>query len=113
MSLHETAGLVLAQVGGDAGSLMGLLPMVLIFAVLWFIMIRPQMKRQKEHKALVAGLAKGDEVITAGGMVGRITKVSDQYIGVEVSDLANQPVEITIQRASVQMVLPKGTMKSL
>ncbi len=113
MSLQETAGLVMAQAAGDAGSLMSLLPIVLMFVILWFLMIRPQMKRQKEHKALVAGLSKGDEVITAGGMVGKITKVTDQYIGVQISDLADQPVEILIQRGSVQTVLPKGTMKSL
>lgn len=113
MSLHETSGLVLAQAAGDAGSIMSLLPIVLMFVILWFLMIRPQMKRQKEHKALVAGLAKGDEVITAGGMVGKISKVTDQYVGVEIADLADKPVEILIQRASVQTVLPKGTMKSL
>lgn len=113
MSLQETAGLVMAQAAGDAGSLMSLLPIVLMFVILWFLMIRPQMKRQKEHKALVAGLSKGDEVITAGGMVGKITKVTDQYVGVQISDLADQPVEILIQRGSIQTVLPKGTMKSL
>jgi len=113
MSLQDTAGLVLAQFGGDAGSLMGLLPIVLMFVVLWFLMIRPQMKRQKEHKALVASLAKGDEVITAGGMVGRISRVTDTYIGVEVSSLADKPVEVLIQRSAVQTVLPKGSMKQL
>lgn len=113
MSLHDTAGMVLAQAGGDAGSLMGLLPIILMFVILWFLMIRPQMKRQKEHKALVAGLAKGDEVITAGGMVGKITRVTEAYIGVEVSELADKPVEILIQRTAVQTVLPKGTMKQI
>jgi len=66
MSLQETASVVLAQVGGDLSSLTGLLPIVLMFVILYFLMIRPQMKRQKAHKALVAALAKGDEVITAG-----------------------------------------------
>lgn len=113
MSLQDTAGLVLAQAGGDAGSLMGLLPIVLMFVILWFLMIRPQMKRQKEHKALVAGLAKGDEVITAGGLLGKITKVTDSYIGVEVAELADKPVEILIQRTAVQTVLPKGTMRQI
>jgi len=113
MSLQDTAGLVLAQAGGDANSLMGLLPIILMFVILWFLMIRPQMKRQKEQKALVAGLAKGDEVITAGGLVGRITKVTDSYIGVEVAELADKPVEILVQRNAVQTVLPKGTMKQL
>jgi preprotein translocase subunit YajC len=113
MSLQDTAGLVLAQAGGDANSLMGLLPIILMFVILWFLMIRPQMKRQKEQKALVAGLAKGDEVITAGGLVGKITKVTDSYIGVEVAELADKPVEILVQRNAVQTVLPKGTMKQL
>ncbi len=113
MSLQDTSGLVLAQAGGDANSLMGLLPIILMFVILWFLMIRPQMKRQKEQKALVAGLAKGDEVITAGGLVGKITKVTDSYIGVEVAELADKPVEILIQRNAVQAVLPKGTMKQL
>lgn len=92
---------------------MGLLPIVLMFAILYFLMIRPQMKRQKEHKALVAGLAKGDEVITAGGLVGKVTKVSDSYIGMEVAELADKPVEILVQRSAVQMVLPKGTIKAI
>jgi preprotein translocase subunit YajC len=112
MSLQETAGVVLAQAGG-AESLMGLLPIVLMFAILYFLMIRPQMKRQKEHKALVAGLSKGDEVVTAGGIVGKVSKVTDAYIGIEVGELADKPVEILMQRNAVQMVLPKGTIKSI
>ena len=112
MSLQETAGVVLAQ-AADSGSLMGLLPIVLMFAILYFLMIRPQMKRQKEHKALVAGLAKGDEVITAGGLLGRVTKVTDAYISMEVAELADKPVEILVQRSAVQMVLPKGTIKAI
>jgi preprotein translocase subunit YajC len=113
MSLHETAGVVVAQVGGDLSSLTGLLPIVLMFVILYFLMIRPQMKRQKEHKNLVAALAKGDEVITAGGMLGKVTKVTDAYIGVEVTALAEKPVEILLQRTAVQTVLPKGTMKQI
>jgi len=113
MSLHETAGVVVAQSGGDMSSLTGLLPIILMFVILYFLMIRPQMKRQKEHKALVAALAKGDEVITAGGMLGKVTKVTDAYIGVEVSALAEKPVEVLLQRTAVQTVLPKGTMKQI
>ncbi|MCM8596615.1 preprotein translocase subunit YajC [Accumulibacter sp.] len=89
--------------------LMQLLPIVLMFVVLYFLMIRPQMKRQKEHKALVEALAKGDEVITGGGIAGRITKVGDTFIGLEVADA----VEIHVQRQAVQVVLPKGTLRSL
>jgi len=113
MSLQETASVVLAQAGGDLSSLTGLLPIVLMFVILYFLMIRPQMKRQKEHKALVAALAKGDEVITAGGMLGKVTKVTEAYIGVEVSELADKPVEVLLQRTAVQTVLPKGTMRQI
>jgi len=77
-----------------------------MFGVLYFLMIRPQMKRAKEHKAMVEGLQKGDEVITAGGILGRITKVDAQYATVSVAD----NVEIQIQRAAIQIVLPKGTL---
>lgn len=83
--------------------------MVLMFVVLWFVMVRPQMKRAKEHKALVEGLQKGDEVVAGGGLIGRITKVSDAYVTVEIA--AN--TEIVVQRQAVQTVLPKGTVKSL
>lgn len=80
-----------------------------MFAVLYFLMIRPQMKRAKEHKAMVDGLQKGDEVVTAGGILGRISKVEDQYVTVAIA--AN--VEIQAQRGAVQVVLPKGTIKTL
>jgi preprotein translocase subunit YajC len=81
--------------------------------VLYFLMIRPQMKRQKEHKALLAALAKGDEVISAGGLLGKVTKVSDNYVTIEVAELADKPIEIMMQKASVSAVLPKGTIKDL
>jgi preprotein translocase subunit YajC len=77
-------------------------------AVLYFLMIRPQMKRAKEHKAMVEGLQKGDEVVTAGGVLGRITKVGDSYVSVEIAN----NVEIQVQRGAVQTVLPKGTIKA-
>ena len=89
------------------------LPLIAMFAILYFLMIRPQMKRQKEHRNLVANLAKGDEVITSGGLLGKVTKVTDSYITIEVSSLAEKPVEVLLQRASVTSVLPKGTIKSL
>jgi preprotein translocase subunit YajC len=72
-------------------------------------MIRPQMKRAKEHKSLIEGLQKGDEVITSGGMLGRISKVSDNYVTLQVAD----NVEVQVQRPSVQLVLPKGTIKNI
>jgi preprotein translocase subunit YajC len=92
---------------------MGMAPILLMFVVLYFLMIRPQMKRQKEHKALLAALAKGDEVISAGGLLGKVTKVADNYVTIEVAELAEKPVEIVMQKASVSAVLPKGTIKAL
>ncbi|CCD35412.1 Preprotein translocase subunit YajC (TC3.A.5.1.1) [Candidatus Paraburkholderia kirkii UZHbot1] len=95
--------------GGAESQLMSFLPLILMFAVLYFIMIRPQMKRQKEHRNMLAAMAKGDEVVTNGGIVGKITKISDAYVGVEIAE----GTEITIQKASVTTILPKGTIKSL
>lgn len=94
--------------GGDAGFL-GLLPILLMFVLLYFLMIRPQMKRQKEHKGMVEGLQKGDEVITAGGVVGRINKVSEAYVALEIAP----ETEINVQKVAVQTLLPKGTIKSI
>jgi len=97
-----------AAAGGDlTSSLTGMLPLMLMFAVLYFVMIRPQMKRQKEHKAMLEALAKGDEVATAGGVLGRISKLGDTFVGVEVA----QGVEIQVQRSAIAQVLPKGTLK--
>ena len=94
--------------GGDTtSSLVSLLPLVLMFVVLYFVMIRPQMKRQKEHKAMIEALAKGDEVVTAGGLLGKVSKVGDTYIGVELAD----GMEVQMQRSAVVQVLPKGTIK--
>ncbi len=96
-----------AASGGTESTLLSMLPLVLMFVVLYFIMIRPQMKRQKEHKTLIEALAKGDEVVTAGGMLGRVAKLGDTYIHVEVSS----GVEMQIQRSAIVQVLPKGTYK--
>ena len=87
--------------------------MVLIFIVFYFLLIRPQVKRQKEHKTMVEALNKGDEVVTAGGIVGKITDIADQYITLQVSTVNGQPVQLSMQRAAVQTLLPKGTVKSL
>jgi preprotein translocase subunit YajC len=86
---------------------MSMLPLVLMFVVLYFVMIRPQMKKQKEHKAMIDAIAKGDEVVTAGGMLGKVSKLGDSYVGLEVAN----GVEIQIQRSAVVQVLPKGTYK--
>ncbi len=96
-----------AATGGAESSLVSLLPLVLMFVVLYFIMIRPQMKKQKEHKAMIEALAKGDEVVIAGGVLGRVAKLGDSYLHVEVAN----GVELQVQRVSVIQVLPKGTFK--
>jgi preprotein translocase subunit YajC len=96
-----------AATGGAESSLLSLLPLVLMFVVLYFIMIRPQMKRQKEHKAMVEAIGKGDEVVIGGGVLGRVAKVGESYLHVEVAN----GVELQVQRASVVQVLPKGTFK--
>ena len=97
-----------ARAGGDTtSSLISLLPLVLMFVVLYFVMIRPQMKRQKEHKAMIEALAKGDEIVTAGGFLGKVSKLGDTYIGVELAD----GLVVQLQRSAVVQVLPKGTMK--
>ncbi len=88
-------------------SLMGMAPLVLMFVVLYFVMIRPQMKKQKEAKAMIDALQKGDEVITAGGVLGKVTKLGDSFLGLEVAN----GVEIQVQRSAVIQVLPKGTVK--
>jgi preprotein translocase subunit YajC len=88
---------------------MGFLPIILMFVLLYFLMIRPQMKRAKEQKQMIEALQKGDEVITAGGVLGRITKLADGYVTMEIGP----NIEITVQKAAVQTVLPKGTLKSI
>ena len=99
--------------GGADNPLLSFLPIILMFVVLYFLMIRPQMKRTKDHKAMMESLQKGDEVITGGGIVGKITKVSEAYVTVEVAQASNNPVEMHFQKASVQVLLPKGTIKAI
>jgi preprotein translocase subunit YajC len=97
-----------AAAGGDMqSSLMSMLPLVLMFVVLYFVMIRPQMKKQKEAKAMIDALAKGDEVVTAGGLLGKVTKLADGNLSLEVA----AGVEVQIQRSAVVQVLPKGSIK--
>ena len=101
-----------AQAAGAAdptGGLMGLLPLILMFVVLWFLMIRPQQKRAKEHKAMIDALAKGDEVVTGGGIAGRVAKVGESYVSVEIAE----GVEVQVQKPAIALVLPKGTLKSI
>ena len=96
-----------AAASSGTDTLFSLLPLVLMFVVLYFIMIRPQMKKQKEHKAMVEALAKGDEVVTAGGMLGKVAKLGDSNLGLEIAN----GVEVQIQRSAVVQVLPKGSIK--
>jgi len=97
-----------AQDAAQPGGLMSFLPLIIIFAVFYFLLIRPQMKRAKEHKNLVAALAKGDEVVTNGGLLGKIVDLSDAFVTVEIAD----NVRVKLQRQAVASVMPKGTIKS-
>jgi preprotein translocase subunit YajC len=94
---------------GLDSNLTSFLPIILMFVVLYFLMIRPQMKRQKEQKAMMEALAKGDEVVTAGGILGKISKVADAYVTLEIAN----GTEIVVQKVAVTTLLPKGTIKSL
>lgn len=88
---------------------MTFMPLIILMAVFYFILIRPQMKRTKEHKAMLEALQKGDEIVAAGGLVGRVTKLDDNYITMQVAN----GVEVRVQRSSLQLVLPKGTIKNI
>lgn len=99
---------VAAAASGDLQStLTSILPLVAMFVVLYFVMIRPQMKKQKEHRAMIDALARGDEVVTAGGMLGKVSKLSDGFVSLEIAN----GVEVQLQRAAVVQVLPKGSIK--
>jgi len=103
----QTAPAAAAGGMGGFGQLGQFLPLVLMFVVLYFIMIRPQMKRQKEHKAMIDAIGKGDEVVVGGGLMGKVTKVAESQIGLEIAN----GVEVQCQRSAVVQVLPKGTLK--
>lgn len=100
-----------AQGGAPAGGggFTSLLPLIILAVVFYFLLIRPQQKRAKEHRELIGGLSKGDEVMTAGGILGRVTKVTDDYVTVEIAD----NLEVKLQKSSIQATLPKGTIKSI
>ncbi len=97
-----------ADGAGQTGGLMSFLPLIVIFVIFYFLLIRPQMKRSKEHRNLVSALAVGDEVVTNGGVLGKITDVSESFVTVEVAD----NVQIKVQKSAVANVMPKGTVKS-
>ncbi len=100
-----------AQASGASpgGDIMTFLPMIAIVVVFYFLLIRPQQKRAKETKAMLQALQKGDEVVTAGGIVGKISKLSEAYADVEIAP----NVEVTVQRSAISLLLPKGTLKSI
>jgi len=93
--------------------LIGMLPIVFMFVVLWFLMIRPQMRKAKEQQKMISELAKGDEVLTQGGIAGRISRLGENYLGLEVAEGKDGPVEITVQKSAVAALLPKGSLKNL
>jgi len=99
----------LAAPGGQGDPLMSFLPLVFIFVVFYFLLIRPQTKKAKEHKQMVEALAKGDEVVTNGGLLGRISKVGDSFIELDISE----GVTVRVQRNAVANLMPKGTIKGL
>jgi len=95
------------EAASKSGGLISFLPLIVIFALFYFMLIRPQMKRAKEHRQLVSGLQKGDEIVTSGGLLGKITQIEDSFVTVKVA----QNVEIKVQRHAVASVMPKGTLK--
>ena len=97
-----------AQDASPQGGLLSFLPLIVIFVVFYFLLIRPQMKRAKEHKALVSQLSKGDEVVTNGGLLGKVTDVGESFVTVEITE----NVQIKLQKHAVSSVMPKGTIKS-
>ncbi len=107
MSLFISDAMAQSAGGAAPGGFLSFLPMILLFVVFYFLLIRPQQKRQKEHKAMVQGLAKGDEVVTMGGVLGKITAVDENFITLQVAS----NTEIRVQKMSVQAMMPKGTVK--
>ena len=93
----------------QGAGIMDFLPLIVLAAVFYFFILRPQSKRAKEQKAMIEALQRGDEVVTGGGELGRISKVFEQYVGVELAE----NIEVTVQKSSIQAVLPKGTIKSI
>jgi preprotein translocase subunit YajC len=94
---------------GQGDALTSLLPLVFIFIVFYFLLIRPQSKKAKEHKQMVEALAKGDEIVTNGGLLGRITKVGDNFVELEVAE----GITVKVQRQAAASLMPKGTVKGL
>lgn len=106
-AIAQTAPAAAASGGDMMSTLTGMLPLVLMFVVLYFVMIRPQMRKQKEHRTMIDALAKGDEIATAGGLLGKVTKLGEGYLSLEIAN----GVEVQLQRTAVVQVLPKGSIK--
>lgn len=106
-----------AQAAGAAsepmGGLVGMLPIFVVFLVMWFIVIRPQIKKTKDHQKLVSELAKGDEIVIQGGIAGRISKIGENYLHLEVAEGKDGPIELTVQKSAIAALLPKGSLKNL
>jgi preprotein translocase subunit YajC len=107
--LISTAAAQATGAAGQPNMLMQFLPLVLIFIVFYFLLIRPQTKRAKEHRAMIAALETGAEVVTSGGIIGKVTELGEHYVTVEISD----GVKVKVQRHTLTQVLPKGTLKSV
>jgi preprotein translocase subunit YajC len=98
-----------AQSAPQGSSLIGLMPLVILFVIMWFMLIRPQMKRAKEHRKMVEALGKGDEVVTQGGLLGKITEMGENFVALEIAD----GVQVKVQRHMIASTMPKGTIKTL
>lgn len=109
MSFFISDAMAQTEGAAQSGGLMSLLPLIIIFAIMYFMLIRPQQKRMKAHKEMVSALAKGDEVVTNGGVLGKVTGLDDSFASVEIAD----NVTVKVQRGAIANVLPKGTMKSI
>ena len=110
MGLFISDAYAQAESAEEGSGLIGaLLPLILFLGIFWFLLLRPQQKRQKEHKTMVQALKKGDEVVTNGGLLGKVTKVGDAFVSIEIA----QGQEVNIQRVAIQSLMPKGTIKSL
>ena len=108
MDFFISSAFAQAAAPAQPSTIMSLLPMLAIFAIFYFILIRPQMKRAKEQRTMISALAKGDEVVTAAGMLGRIEEITESYVTVEIAS----NVQIKMQKQAITAVLPKGTLKS-
>ena len=109
MSFFISDAVAQAAPGQQSDPLMSFLPLIILFVIFYFLLIRPQQKKAKEHKQMVENIGKGDEVVTSGGIVGKVTDVSDGFLTCQIAD----NVEVKIRSHAVSTVLPKGTMKNI